>query len=217
MSMGLGMVHCKSSKQKLNTKSSTESEIVGLSDYVPYHIWFANFMKEQGYKMERNVIYQDNQSAMKMEINGRNSCTGNSRHIDIRYFFTKDRVNKGEFKIEYCPTHRMVADYFTKPKQGRSFKFMRDIIMGYVSINELSQFEPSPIKERVGHTSSDVIGDGTKLDSLNKANKKNFIDESKIKKTDHNIIQGAQSTEKEDSTKVQEKFLKTYARVVRGK
>ena len=151
MSMGLGMVHCKSSKQKLNTKSSTESEIVGLSDYVPYNLWFTNFMKEQGYKIEENVVYQDNQSAMKMEINGRNSCTGNSRHIDIRYFFTKDRVDKGEFKIEYCPTYRMVADYFTKPLQGRAFKFLRDIIMGYINTTDLSKFEPSPIKERVGN------------------------------------------------------------------
>ena len=151
MSMGLGMVHCKSSKQKLNTKSSTESEIVGLSDYMPYNIWFTNFMKEQGYEIEKNVVYQDNQSAMKMEINGRNSCTGNSRHIDIRYFFTKDRVDKGEFKIEYCPTYKMVADYFSKPLQGKVFKFMRDVIMGYKNTDELHKFEPSPIKERLGN------------------------------------------------------------------
>ena len=132
-------------------KSSTESEIVGLSDYMPYNIWFTNFMKEQGYEIEKNVVYQDNQSAMKMEINRRNSCTGNSRHIDIRYFFTKDRVDKGEFKIEYCPTYKMVADYFSKPRQGRAFKFMRDIIMGYKNTNDLSKFEASPIKERLGN------------------------------------------------------------------
>ena len=52
------------------------------------------FMKEQGYEIQKNEIFQDNQSAMKMEINGRHSCTGNSRHIDIRYFFTKDKVDK---------------------------------------------------------------------------------------------------------------------------
>ena len=51
-------------------------------------------MKEQGYEIQKNEVYQDNQSAMKMKINGRNSCIGNSRHIDIRYFFTKDRVDK---------------------------------------------------------------------------------------------------------------------------
>ena len=71
-------------------------------------------MKEQGYVFKNNTVYQDNQSAMKMEINGRHSCTGNSRHIDVRYFFTKDRVKKKEMKIEYCPTHMMIADFFTK-------------------------------------------------------------------------------------------------------
>ena len=40
---------CKLSKQKLNTKSSTESEIVGLSEYVPYNIWFINFITAKGY------------------------------------------------------------------------------------------------------------------------------------------------------------------------
>lgn len=55
---------------------------------------------------------------MKLEINGRNSCTGNSCHISIRYFFVKDRVDNKEFAIEYCPTKEMIADYFTKPLQG---------------------------------------------------------------------------------------------------
>ena len=43
-------------------------------------------MKEQGYDISHNILYQDNESAIKMERNGRNSCTGNSRHVDIRYF-----------------------------------------------------------------------------------------------------------------------------------
>ena len=93
-----------------------------------------NFLEKQGYKMSKNILMQDNKSAMKLEENGRNSCTGNSRHIDIRYFFVKDRVNKNEIKIEYCPTEIMLADFFTKPLQGSLFKFFRDIIMGYKSI-----------------------------------------------------------------------------------
>ena len=69
-----------------------------------------NFYKHQGYDILRNVIFQDNQSAMILEINGRNSCTGNSRHIDIKYFWVKDRVDKKEVEIQYCPTHLMLAD-----------------------------------------------------------------------------------------------------------
>ena len=137
MSFGQGMIHCRSNKQKLNTKSSTESEIVGVLDYIPYNLWLVNFMKEQGYTIKTNVVFQDNQSAIKMEKNGRNSCTGKSRHIDIRYFFTKDRVDKGEIEIKYAPSHLMVADYFTKPLQGNNFKIFRDIVMGNSDINDV--------------------------------------------------------------------------------
>ena len=90
ISFGHGALHTRSSKQKLNTMSSTEAELVGVSDYLPYNIWMSNFLKEQGYNLKSNVLYQDNQSTIKMEVNGRNSCTGNSRHIDIQYFFVKD-------------------------------------------------------------------------------------------------------------------------------
>ena len=50
ISLGTGMIHCKSSKQKLNTKSSTEAELVGISDYLPYNLWARMFMEEQVFK-----------------------------------------------------------------------------------------------------------------------------------------------------------------------
>ena len=86
MSFGRGVVLCKSSKQKLNTKSSTEAELVGASDYLPNTIWVKMFLASQGYNVKENEFLQDNQSAMKLERNGRASCGQKSRHIDIRYF-----------------------------------------------------------------------------------------------------------------------------------
>jgi len=106
-------------------------------------------MKEQGYELSSNVIYQDNQSAMLMEQNGRNSCTGNSRHVDIRYFFVKDRINNKEVMVKYCPTYIMLADFFTKALQGSTFKLLRDVIMGHMTVDEFFEKSPS-IKERVG-------------------------------------------------------------------
>ena len=81
--MGCGIIHGKAFKQKINVKSSTKSEFVGMGEYVPYNIWFMIFMSAQGYGIENNVIYQDNQSAMGMNKNGGNSYSGNSRHIYI--------------------------------------------------------------------------------------------------------------------------------------
>ena len=62
-----------------------------------------------------NSIYQDNQSAIKMEINRRNYCTSNLRHVNIWYLLRKNRFEKGEVKVEYFPTHKIFAEFFTKP------------------------------------------------------------------------------------------------------
>lgn len=76
----------KSSKQKMNTKSSTEAELVGASDYVTWNIWVARFLKEQGIVVKKNILYQDNQSGIKLEMNGRSSSSERTRHIH-KYFF----------------------------------------------------------------------------------------------------------------------------------
>ena len=84
-----------------------------------------------------------------MEENGTNSCTGNSRHIDIRCFFSKYRVDKKESSIKYYPTTKILADFFTKPLQGTLCRFFWDILMEYVSIKEIIQ-DDIEMKERVG-------------------------------------------------------------------
>ena len=83
MFMGVGTVHGKSGVQKLSTRSSTEAELVGVSEYLLYNIWIMNFMDIQGLKIKNNILYQDNQSVIRMEQNRRYSCTGNSRQLDI--------------------------------------------------------------------------------------------------------------------------------------
>ena len=131
MSFGIRALHTKSTKQKLNTKSSTEAELVGVSEYLPYHIWLINFLKHQGYDVKEKLLFQDDESTIRMEVNGRNSCTGNSRHVDIRFFFVHDRVKSGDIKVVYCPTDKMVADFFKKPLQGSIFMKFRNSVMGH--------------------------------------------------------------------------------------
>jgi hypothetical protein len=62
MSLGIGGFSCKSSKQKLNTKSSTEAELVGASDYLPNTIWLKLFLEAQGYQVTESILEQDNES-----------------------------------------------------------------------------------------------------------------------------------------------------------
>ena len=59
------------------------------------------------------------------------SCTGNSRHINICYFFAKDRVESKKMSIAYCSTEHMLADLFNKALQGALFAKFSDVIMGW--------------------------------------------------------------------------------------
>ena len=121
-----------------------------MGKYVPYNILFMMLMSAQVYEIQKNVIYQDNKSAIYMEKNGRNSCMGNYRHIHIRYFFVKDRIDIGEMKVEYFPTHLIMSNFFTKPLMGQMSGKLRRVIMGYTSIFELNPTLLKSIKERVG-------------------------------------------------------------------
>ena len=71
MTMGKGGAYVNSRKQKLNNKSSTEEELVGVDDVLTQVIWNRYFLKEQGYMIHHNVIYQDNQIAIRLEKNGK--------------------------------------------------------------------------------------------------------------------------------------------------
>ena len=129
MSLGKGAVCSASIRQKINTRSSTSAELVGVDDAMPMILWTRQFMEGQGYIIKDNILYQDNQSAMLLEINGQKSSTKRTRHMNIRYFFVTDQVRAKKLTVEYCPTGDMLADVFTKPLQGAAFvKFRKSIL-----------------------------------------------------------------------------------------
>ena len=74
-------------------------------------------------------MMRDNKSCMLLEKNGQMLSSRRTKHINVRYYFITDRIEKGDLKIEYCPTDDMVADYMTKPLQGDKFrKFRKEIL-----------------------------------------------------------------------------------------
>ena len=86
-------------------------------------------MIEQGYNVKDNVVYQDNQSEILLERNGRALSGRRTHHVNIRYFFVTDRVKNGELRIEYYSTGIMQGDFFTKPLQGTPYRRQRSWIM----------------------------------------------------------------------------------------
>ena len=84
--MGRGYPISTSTKQKLNTCSSTESEIIGVSDCMPSILWTRLFLEAQGYDVTNNIIYKYNKSAILLEKNGKASSGKLTKHINMRYF-----------------------------------------------------------------------------------------------------------------------------------
>ena len=108
-------------KQKVNSRSSTEAEFIAVDDVISKIIWTKLFMEAQGYKIKSNIIYRDNQSSMKMEMNGKSSSGKRTRHFNIKYYYITDLIKRGEVQIKFCPTENMIADYMTKPITGSRF------------------------------------------------------------------------------------------------
>lgn len=143
LTMGKGFPITASSKQKLNTRSSTETEIVGVDHVMPSILWTRLFLEAQDYGVTENIVYQDNKSAILLEKNGKSSSGKRTKHINMRYFFITDRIAKGEMSVAWCPTEDMTGDFHTKPVQGALFTKFRDLIMGVTA-----QPDPRPEKPK---------------------------------------------------------------------
>ena len=130
LTMGKGFAISVSRAQKMNTRSSTEAEIVAVDDCLSLILWAREFMIEQGYGCNRNIILQDNMSSVLLENNGKASSGKRTRHMNIKYFGITDRVDKEEAEIMWISREDMVADYLTKATQGAEFRRFRDFIMG---------------------------------------------------------------------------------------
>jgi hypothetical protein len=132
MTMGTGFPLDKSTKHKVNTRSSMESEIVAVDNLIPQILWVRLFLKAQGFAVSNNILYQDNKSAMLLETNGHAASSKRTRHIEIRYYYEANQVAKGDVRVVWCPTDEMIADFLTKPLQGKAFVKFRDFLMGAV-------------------------------------------------------------------------------------
>jgi hypothetical protein len=141
LSLGQGALMSMSLKQKINTKSSTEAELVAVDDAMNFVEWIQLFVGAQTKSLTNKsiikkfgcdtIVLQDNTSTIQLENNGQASSTKRTRHINIRYFYVTSKIKEGSMRVIYCPTKQMVSDYLTKPLQGSLFRTHRNAIMGH--------------------------------------------------------------------------------------
>jgi hypothetical protein len=115
-------------KQRFNARSSTETELVGVDECMGKMEWTMRFLEAQRYSTT-TTLHQDNISAMKLAANGKRLSTQRTRHLNIKFFYVTDQIEKGWLKVKHCGTKDMVADIFTKPLSGEQFRKLRAKIM----------------------------------------------------------------------------------------
>ena len=127
--MGIGPIHWRSRKQSLVTSSTTETEFINLMPTGISLMWIAKILTEMGIKSMSRILLTDSENAMAMVLNPLNPAR--TRHIDIKYKWTAERVEAGDFTIAAVRTHDMAADGLTKPlKKNEHAQFVRLIKVG---------------------------------------------------------------------------------------
>lgn len=125
-----GAISWKSQKQQTTALSTMEAEYVALaqvSKEVVYIKRLLNHMRCENIIENPVCVFCDNQSAIELAKNA--VFHKRSKHIDIKYHYMRQLVEKGEIKIAYVRTESMLADIFTKAlpkiKHDRALKMLK--------------------------------------------------------------------------------------------
>ena len=95
--------------------SSTEAEYAAMAEGLKESIFLRyvwSFLLP-GRDVGCTVVKEDNIGALHLANNP--ATTPNSKHIDIRHHFIRERVERGEFRIVHVPSGLQHADFLTKP------------------------------------------------------------------------------------------------------
>ncbi|KAJ9538659.1 hypothetical protein OSB04_031392 [Centaurea solstitialis] len=110
--LGDKLVSWSSRKQNCVSLSTAEAEYVTAVCCCSQVLWMKIQLADYGYTMHRIPIYCDSSSAIQIAANPvQHSRT---KHIDIRYHFIKDHVEKGNVELFFVESERQIADLFTK-------------------------------------------------------------------------------------------------------
>jgi hypothetical protein len=135
ITLGGGAIFAKSTKQHIVTKSSTEAELVAITDSLGEIVWIRRFLIEQGYVVPAVILYQDNMSTIA--LCNRGGAGHRTKHIKIRNFFVKERIDDGEVILEHKPTEEMLADVLTKPLQGAHWRYLKQRMVNEAAPKEI--------------------------------------------------------------------------------
>ena len=121
-----GVFSWTSRAQKTVAHSSTDAEYMALSDCSRQVVWVRSLLKELGYKLTATEIASDNQGAI---FNASNPVTEKrSKHIDIRYHYIRELVERGVVHVLYIQGVDNPADVLTKNLGHTKFSKFRPML-----------------------------------------------------------------------------------------
>ena len=131
-----GAVSWRSKKQSCVALSTAEAEYMALASATQEAIWMKQLIMDLCAEILKKpvLIYEDNKSAICITKN--HQYHGRSKHIDIKFHFTRDQVSSGNIEVVYCKSEEMIADLFTKPLSGPQFKRLRGLLGLVTAIEE---------------------------------------------------------------------------------
>ncbi|GJY12524.1 hypothetical protein Tco_0381833 [Tanacetum coccineum] len=115
--LGEKLVSWSFKKQDCTAMLTAEAEHVSLSACCAQFIWMRTQLLDYGYKYNRIPMYCDSKSDIAISYNPVQHS--HIKHIDIRYHFIKEHVEKGTMELYFVRTEYQLADLFTKalPKE----------------------------------------------------------------------------------------------------
>jgi hypothetical protein len=123
--LGSAMVSWCSRKQTFVVLSTAEVEYIALSVVVREAVWLRKLLAYLfGHVLDSIVIDSDNQSCVKILEN--RVFHDKSKHIEIKYYYIRDMVQRMVVLVQYLPTDEQVADVLTKPLTNLKFEYFRD-------------------------------------------------------------------------------------------
>ena len=124
--VGANLVTWMSKKQNFVSLSTAEAEYIATRSCCSQLLWIKKLLGDYGISQDPMVIYCDNSNAIDISKNPiQHSMT---KHIEIRYHFIRDLVERKIVTFEYIPTERQNADIFTKPLDRSNFETFRQVI-----------------------------------------------------------------------------------------
>nr|GEV77197.1 hypothetical protein [Tanacetum cinerariifolium] len=119
----------------LDSRKSTSGAIQFLACCAQV-LWMRTQLIDYGFHFDKIPMYCDSKAAIAISCNPvQHSCT---KHIDVRYHFIKEKVEKGIVELLFVGTEYQLADLFTKALPEERFKyFVRRLGMRCLTPEEL--------------------------------------------------------------------------------